>query len=291
MSKTVSRRRFLALTALSLPGWVRGSSNPVTDLPDTLATLERANGGRLGVAILDTATDERSSYRADERFPMCSTFKFLLASAVLQRIDRHHETADRAVPIPPKPLLSNSPLTEPHAGGSMTIGALCHAIITQSDNTAANLLLATIGGPAGLTSFARSIGDAVTRLDRTELSLNEALDGDPRDTTAPAAMLGNLESVLSGGVLSADSRQQLTRWMEGSLTGLECLRAGLPPDWRVADKTGSNGSHTRNDIAVMWPPRHPPIIVAAYLTQCAGPESKREKLLATIGKLIADSHS
>jgi beta-lactamase class A len=182
------------------------------DLPGSLARLERANGGRLGVAILNSGTDERSSYRGDERFPMCSTFKFLLAAAVLRRVDRQQETADRSVPIPPRPLLSNSPLTEPHAGGAMTIGALCHAVITQSDNTAANLLLETIGGPAAITEFARAIGDEVTRLDRTELSLNEALDGDPRDTTSPRAMLANLQAVLLGGILSADSRHQLTQW-------------------------------------------------------------------------------
>src|SRR5262249_30231338 len=163
---------------------------------------------RLGVAVLDTSTGERSSYRGDERFPMCSTFKFLLASAVLRRIDHHEETGDRVLPIAPRPLLSHSPVTEPHAGGSMTIAALCHAITVQSDNTAANLLLETIGGPLGVTRFARSIGDAVTRLDRTELSLNESLDGDPRDTSSPASMVGNLEAVLLGGVLSAESRTE-----------------------------------------------------------------------------------
>jgi beta-lactamase class A len=289
MEYLVSRRRFVAITVFSLPGLVRAAGNHVMDLSGRLASLERANGGRLGVAILKTATGERAYYRAEERFPMCSTFKFLLASAVLQRVDRHQETADRVVPIPPRPLLSNSPLTEPHAGGAMTIGALCHAVITQSDNTAANLLLEAIGGPTAITKFARSIGDPVTRLDRTELSLNEALDGDPRDTTSPAAMLADLQAVFLGGILSTDSRQQVTRWMEASLTGLTCLRAGLPPDWRIADKTGSNGSHTRNDISVIWPPGHPPIIVAAYITQCYGPDSKREKLLASIGKLVAES--
>ena len=291
MSAFLSRRRFLALTALSLPGLVRATGNHVLDLPGDLARLERANGGRLGVAILNTGTGERSNYRVDERFPMCSTFKFLLASAVLRRVDRREETAGRSVPIPPRPLLSNSPLTEPHAGGTMTVGALCHAVITQSDNTAANLLLETIGGPPAITKFARSIGDEVTRLDRTELSLNEALDGDPRDTTSPGAMLADLQAVLLGGILSADSRHQLTQWMESSVTGLECLRAGLPANWRIADKTGSNGSHTRNDIGIIWPPGHQPIIVTAYITQCYGPQSKRESLLARIGKLVADSYS
>jgi beta-lactamase class A len=180
-------------------------------LPAALAQLETTNGGRLGVAVLDTATGERAAYRANERFPMCSTFKFLLASAVLQRVDRHHETLDRAIAIPPKPLLYNSPLTEPHAGETLTVADLCHAILTRSDNTAANLLLESIGGPAGITSFSRSIGDSVTRLDRTEMSLNESLAGDPRDTTSPKAMVGNLKSMLLGNVLSTASRAQRHR--------------------------------------------------------------------------------
>ncbi len=222
---------------------------------------------------------------------MCSTFKFLLASAILQRVDRHQETLNAIISIPPKPLLFNSPLTEPHAGGTMTIGELCHAALTRSDNTAANLLLERIGGPAGITNFSRSIGDAVTRLDRTETSLNEALVGDPRDTTSPAAMADDLQSVLLGHVLSPASREQLTQWMESNLTGLDRLRANLPHGWRAADKTGSNGKDTSNDIAVLWPPDRPPIIITAYITQCTGPESKRADLLKEIGRLVRESLS
>jgi beta-lactamase class A len=252
-------------------------------------SIEQSNGGRLGVAVLDTATGERSGYRADERFPMCSTFKFMLAAAVLQRVDRHQETLDRTITIPPKPLLFNSPLTERHAGGAMSIAALCHAALTQSDNTAANLLLESIGGPASITHFSRSIGDTVTRLDRMEPSLNESLAGDPRDTTSPAAIAGDLKSVLLGNVLSPAARDQLTLWMEANLTGLERLRAKLPEGWRAANKTGSNGVHTSNDIAVIWPAGKQPIIIAVYITGCIGPESKRAAMIAEIGKLVRES--
>jgi beta-lactamase class A len=249
----LSRRNFVAITALALPRLLNATSKRFSALPAALAQLEHTNGGRLGVAALDTATGERSGYRTDERFPMCSTFKFLLASAVLQRVDQHQETLDRTIAIPPKPLLFNSPLTEPHAGGTMTIATLCYAALTQSDNTAANLLLENIGGPASITGFSRSISDTVTRLDRMETSLNESLAGDPRDTTSPTAMANDLKSVLLGNVLSPTSRDQLTLWMEANLTGLERLRAKLPEGWRAADKTGSNGEHTSNDIAALWP--------------------------------------
>ena len=248
--------------------------------------MEKKNGGRLGVCVLKTATGIRTGYRESERFPMCSTFKFLLAADVLQRVDRHEEKLDRAIAIPQKPLIFNSPLTEPHAGGTMTVAELCHAALTRSDNTAANLLLETIGGPAGLTTFCRSIGDRVTRLDRTETSLNEAKPGDARDTTSPAAMADDLNRVLLGTVLAPASRQQLTMWMEANQTGLDKLRKDLPPTWRAADKTGSNGETTTNDIAVLWPPSGKPIIVTAYITECHGPESKRATMLAEIGDLV-----
>ena len=285
----LNRRRFVAITALSASGFLFAAPRRLSSLPAIFAQLEHSNGGRLGVAVQDTATGERSGYRENERFPMCSTFKFLLASAVLQRVDGHQEMLDRPIAIPRKPLLSHSPLTEPYAGGTMTVAALCHAALTQSDNTAANLLLETIGGPPVITNFCRSIGDATTRLDRMELSLNESHAGDPRDTTSPTAMADDLKAVLLGEVLSQAYRSQLTTWMEASLTGLERLRAKLPASWRVADKTGSNGAHTSNDIAVLWPSERPPIIVAAYITQCTGPQSKREAVLAEIGRMVMNS--
>jgi beta-lactamase class A len=282
-------RLAIAMALVVLPLYLPAAPSRLDALPAAIAQLERLNGGRIGVAVLDSATGQRFGFRADERFPMCSTFKFLLVSAVLQRVDRHREMLNRAVSIPQKPLLYNSPLTEAHAGGSMTIGALCHAALIQSDNTAANLLLESIGGPAGITGFSRRIGDQVTRLDRFELALNESLAGDPRDTTSPSSMAGDLRAVLLGSLLSSASRGQLTSWMEASLTGLDRLRARLPEGWRTADKTGSNGHDTTNDIAVIWPAGGPAIVVAVYITQCAGPESKRSALIAQVGRLVSES--
>ncbi len=282
----LTRRRFLAFSALALPAFAYADSKRCNTITATLQQLERSNGGRLGVTVIDTATGERCGLHADERFAMCSTFKFLLVAAVLQAVDRHQEKVNRAIAIPPKPLLGNSPLTEPHAGRTMTVAELCEAAIIRSDNTAANLLLDTIGGPAGLTQFCRSIGDEVTRLDRNEPSLNEAKPGDPRDTTTPSAMADDLNKILLGDVLSPAARGQLTVWMEGNQTGLDKLRASLPQGWRAADKTGNNGEDTMNDIAVLWPTGRKPIIVTAYITQCPGPASKRVAMLRRVGELV-----
>jgi beta-lactamase class A len=256
------------------------------NLPASLEQIERSNACRLGVAVLDTGSGETTGHRAGERFAMCSTFKTLLAAAVLERVDTGRERLDRTIAVPAKPLVSHSPLTEQKAGGEMTVSALCFAIITQSDNTAANLLLTTIGGPEGITRFARSIGDTVTRLDRTETSLNEATPGDPRDTTSPNAMNGNLRTLLLGNVLSSASRDQLTQWMIENKYGKDRLRAGLPQGWRAADKTGANGETTTNDIAILWPKDQSPVLVSAYLTECPGTDDKRDSILAEVGRLV-----
>jgi len=291
MSGMVARRDFLAIGSLAAFG-LPALSQPkglFQSLPRLLAQLEKSCSGRLGVAVLDTGTGKMAGHRTDERFAMCSTFKMLLAAAVLQRADLGRDHLGRTVDIPPKPLLFNSPLTEEHAGGRMTVGELCGAILTRSDNAAANLLLASTGGPDGFTGFARSIGDNITRLDRFETSLNEARPGDPRDTTSPAAMLGDLRRLLLGNVLRLESRDQLIQWMIANQTGGERLRAGLPSNWRVADKTGSNGENTTNDIAIAWPVARAPVLIAAYLTECAGPETKRNAVLAKVGSLVAAS--
>jgi beta-lactamase class A len=156
------------------------------DVGAQLRQIEAASGGRLGVCILNTADGRRVGHRADERFPMCSTFKLVAAALVLQRVDRGQDTLDRPIAIERSAIVPHSPLTEPNVGGTMTMGALCEATITQSDNAAANLMLASFGGPAGLTTYVRSLGDPLTRLDRNEPGLNEAVAGDPRDTTTPA---------------------------------------------------------------------------------------------------------
>lgn len=287
-----TRRVFLQLatfgaaaTALPPPPGAQPTST-FDALPPKLAALEQTGGGRLGVAVLDTGTGALVGHRLANLFPMCSTFKVLLAAAALREVDAGREPLDRLLPVPAKPLVPHSPLTEPHAGGTMTIGDLCHAMLVESDNTATNLLLGSLGGPAAVNRFARSIGDPVTRLDRTEPSLNEAVPGDPRDTTSPAAMAADLQRLLLGDVLQPASRAQLKSWMVENRYGLDRLRANLPPGWGAADKTGSNGQTTSNDIAVYWPPNRAPLVVTAYLTECPGTDAHRAAVLASVGRLV-----
>jgi beta-lactamase class A len=183
-------------------------------------------------------------------------------------------------------LVTYSPVTEKHAGGDgLTVGELCDAAVTLSDNTAGNLLLGSFGGPAGLTAFMRSLGDGVSRLDRWETELNEAAPGDPRDTTTPLAMLGLLREAVLGNALSAPSRARLAAWLVANKTGDERLRAGVPAGWPVGDKTGTGENNATNDIAVIWPPGRAPIVVAAYYAEARAPAEERNAVLAEVGQL------
>lgn len=256
------------------------------DAAEALADLEKSLGARLGVAMRDTGGGARIEYRADERFPLASTFKFLAAGAVLAKVDSGRDGLDRRVRYGKSDLVTYSPETEKHTGEGMTLAGLCEAAITLSDNTAGNLMLAAIGGPVGLTGFVRSLGDGVTRLDRIETELNEARPGDPRDTTSPAAMLGDLEKLLLGDALSAASRERLMGWLIANRTGDARLRAGLPKDWRVGDKTGSGGHGAANDIAIAWPPGRKPVLIAAYLAECDRNPEQRSEALAEVARIL-----
>jgi beta-lactamase class A len=254
-----------------------------------IAAIETRIGGRIGVAAVDTSNDKHLDYRAEERFPMCSTFKFLAAAAVLKRVDEKKERLERFVPYNAKDILEYAPVTKEHLNeGGMTLGALCEAAIEQSDNTAGNLLLNAIGGPAGLTNFVRALGDRVTRLDRIEPELNSAIPGDERDTTTPAAISSDMQRLLLGDALSEASRRKLDDWLQRNETGGSMIRAGVPKTWSVGDKTGRGANGATNDIAIMRPPGRAPILLAIYSVGSTATANDRAAAIAEVTKVVAE---
>ncbi|QIP00318.1 class A beta-lactamase [Bradyrhizobium symbiodeficiens] len=288
----LTRRQFGSSTlavagSLFLPGVSGAASSGTVPLIEAIKQLELKSGGRLGVSVLDTMTGVPIHHKGDERFPMCSTFKVLAAAAILKAAGSKLEALERRVRIEQADLVEYSPVTREHIGGKgMTLRELCDAAITRSDNTAGNALLKNIGGPAGLTSFARSIGDDITRLDRTETGLNEAKPGDPRDTTTPNAMAANYRRLLLGDVLLPEGRDQLGQWLIANKTGDTRLRAGLPQGWRVGDKTGAGENGTANDVAIVWPPKRSPLIIAVYLTGASLDPNGRNDVIASVGREV-----
>lgn len=293
MSIFLTRRRFSIaagqlFTAASLTpaGLATGAFAAEDPMTATLQQIERRIAARLGVAILDTQTGRQWSHRGDERFPMCSTFKAIASAAVLARVDAGQEDLERRIKISADDIIAHAPAAEKRVGGFMTMGELCAASVTLSDNTAANLILKSLGGPEGFTRFLLSIGDKTTRLDRWEPELNEAKPGDPRDTTTPVAMAKTLQTLVTGDVLTPQSRQQLSAWMIANTTGGGKLRAGLPRDWVVGDKTGSGRLGTANDIAVIWPPARKPVFMAVYITETKATMDDRNAAMAEIARTM-----
>lgn len=273
-------RRSLIAASLAFPFAAQAADNP-------LAAIERKYRGRLGVTILDTATGRTLSHRANERFAMCSTFKLLAAACVLKRVDDGREQLDRQVTITKDKIIAYSPAVEKHLGGAMTLAALCEAAVTLSDNGAANLILEVLGGPKAVTALARGLGDTVTRLDRNEPALNDVPPGDVRDTTTPAAMARTVRALTVGDTLSETSRRQLCDWLIACKTGDKRLRAGLPKDWRVGDKTGTGPRGVANDVAVIWPTGRAPLIVTGYYQGGNNAKGHRDAVLAEVGRVAA----
>ena len=276
---------WFAVAAIALVATAAPPQSPIesksASFKRQIIALEHKTGGRLGVSVLNLASGERFNYRADERFPMCSTFKLLAAGAALARVDRGEEHLDRAIAYTAKDLLPNSPITTEHVSvGHMTVQELCQAAMTRSDNTAANLLIASLGGPKGVTSFAQTLGDTKTHLDRKEPELNDIVAGDERDTTTPANMLADLRKLVLGPALTTGSRALITQWLIDNLTGPDRLRAGLPATWKVGDRTGSGSQGTANDIAIAWPPHRPPVLICVYITGSKEPSEQRLKTIA-----------
>jgi beta-lactamase class A len=252
------------------------------------ADIEQRLNVRLGVAALNTANGAWLRHRADERFAMCSTFKWILVALALRRIEAGDLKLDRRISYSSSDLLEYAPVARANvARGWLSVEELCAASVQVSDNTAANLLLEVVGGPSGVTQFVRAIGDTVTRLDRREPELNENLAGDPRDTTTPAAMVTTARTLLLGRTLSQASRERLTGWMITSTRGLDRLRAGLPASWRAGTKAGTGPNGALNDVAIAWPPHHAPILVASYITGGNIDDDARSAGQAQVARVIA----
>lgn len=288
----LTRRTVLAAAPLAACTSATLAGAPSSRWRDALTRLERSPTARLGACILDTGTGVMIGSRLEERFALCSTFKMPLAAAVLRAIDRGFLAANQIVPYTQADIVPHHPVTGPNlAKGGMAVVALAEAAQKTSDNVAANLLMRLLGGPSAMTAFFRDLGDAESRLDRYEPTMNLVASGDPRDTTTPSAMAHTTRAIFTTDVLSPPSRALLVRWMIETDTGLKRIRAGLPKDWRVGDKTGTRLGDTLNshynDVAIASPPGRPsPLVITAYYDAGAAVDAMRDEdqaVLASVG--------
>jgi beta-lactamase class A len=278
-----NRRQFIlaAASLTTLPSLVFAAPSP-------FAALEEGLDGQIGVYALDTGSGKEIAYRADEAFPMCSTFKAALAASLLERSVKNPKLMQKRIRYNKSVLLNHCPITEKHLDDGMTIQELCAATVAYSDNAAANLLLKEIGGPAKLTAWLRTLGDKHTRLDRREPELNSSIPGDLRDTTTPRAMATTLRKLALDNGLPPAQRTLFQEWLIGNTTGDERIRAGVPTGWKVGDKTGTGPYGSTNDIGIIWPAGRAPIVIAIYLRRNQKEADNPVALLAAATKLALE---
>ena len=281
----------LASACLAFSVLFAGTASAGDELIKTIKSVESRFGGdaRVGFALAGGASGQIRSYRGNERFPLSSTFKVFLCAALLEKVDRGEDSLSRVVRYSEDQLVPYSPVTSKHTPYGMTLGALCRATNTISDNTAGNLVLEAIGGPEGFTRFMRSIGDDITRLDRWEVALNESRPGDERDTTTPIQIIDSLKTVVFGDTLSEAGRAQLHDWLVGQEVADALFRAHLPEGWKIGDKSGAGGFGSRSIIAVVWPPDASAALAALYITQTEADFPARNAAVAEVGAAMFEA--
>ncbi|MBG9943472.1 BBI family class A beta-lactamase [Brevibacillus formosus] len=281
------------LTLLTLAGCssaetpVGKTETPASAMDQKFAALENKFDARLGVYAIDTETDLAVAYREDERFAFASTYKALAAGAVLYQ--KPLEELDKVITYTKDDLVTYSPITEKHVATGMTLREVADAAVRYSDNTAGNLLFKELGGPKGFESALRQIGDGVTTSERYETELNEAKPEDIRDTSTPKALVTSLRAYTVGNVLPSDKQKILIEWLQGNTTGAKLIRAGVPKDWKVGDKTGAASYGTRNDIGIIWPPNKKPIVIAVLSKRDKQDAAYDDALIAEATKIAVDA--
>ena len=285
----MNRRDFLWSSSTFLVSPSHAQEAPIP----AISEYERISRGHIGVYAENLQTGAKLSWRADERFVMCSTFKASLAACILSRVDRGQDSLEAPISYAAADIQDwYAPVAKANlTRGSLSVIEMCRAAVEESDNTCASLLLSRIGGPSALTAFWRKIGDQVSRLDDQEPFLNRTPAGDPRDTTTPAAMADTLRRLVLGRVLSEPSRIIFTRWLVGCQTGDNRLRAGLPTNWVIGDKTGNNGKDAAGDIAMVWPKANVPIVICVYTRGGAPSDQHFASAFAGIGRFVGSQLS
>ncbi|WP_337228406.1 class A beta-lactamase [Proteus faecis] len=284
--KTFRQTAAIAVSLISLLASPTLWANTNNTIEAQLSELEKYSQGRLGVALINTKDNSQITYRGEERFAMASTSKVMAVAAVLKESEKQARLLDKNIMIKKSDLVAYSPITEKHLVTGMSLAQLSAATLQYSDNTAMNKILDYLGGPTKVTQFARSINDVTYRLDRKEPELNTAIHGDPRDTTSPIAMARSLQALTLGDALGLSQRQQLVTWLKGNTTGDHSIKAGLPKHWTVGDKTGSGDYGTTNDIAIIWPENHAPLILVVYFTQQEKDAKNRKDIIAKAAEIV-----
>ncbi len=272
------RRHSLAILLISLSLLMNActtpsssiSSTPTPTFQDRLVKLENSSSGRIGVSGIHMGNNTYLHYRADEEFPIWSTSKVMVVAAILKKSIANPQLMKKGFVVTKDLVVASgyAPITRERVGKQMSIAELCMYAIQYSDNAAFNLLIGELGGPEAVINFARSIGDDDFSFYRLESKLkSDIYPLNLRFKSNPEAMAKSLQKVSLGEILPVPEREQLQSWLKGNTTGDKRIRAAVPKNWVVGDKTGTGIDFgTTNDIGIIWPPHCSPVTLAIFFS-------------------------
>lgn len=278
------------ISSLLIPSITLASSTQFTTVEKEIKSIEKKLSAQVGVTILSVETGESWDYKGNETFPLTSTFKTIACAKLLHDYDSGSLDINNKVKVKESDIVEYSPVMKNYIDQEITLSHACQSTMYTSDNTAANIIIKSVGGTQSITNFVRNIGDKQTRLDRIEPELNEGASNDPRDSTTPNAISNTLNKLLFSSVLSNSSKNKLKEWMINNQVTGRLLRSVLPEKWGIADRSGAGGFGARSITAIVWPQKESPIILSIYIAQTDASMDERNKAIVTIGKSIFDSY-
>lgn len=290
------------------------------------ARLAKQTDGTVGVAVHKVGGAETVALNQGQTFPMASTFKIAVAATIFSRIEKGERALDTMVTVDPAIIVASAGIAEqlPHPGISLSIHNLLELMLTRSDNTATDVLVAEAGGPAAVTAWLRTVGVSGQQVDADTAHLiyralnitpgpgtfeknieaafaadpakrdmdekrqpNAPFNADPRDASTPEAMIDLLLKIQSGAALRPDSTKTLLDIMERCQTGEKRLKGLLPTATVVAHKTGTLMS-IANDVGLVTLPDGSKFAIAVFVKGDTKGIDVQERVIADVARAAYD---
>lgn len=275
------------LLGIAFYGVISLSAVASSNLQDIVKQQEQQIKADIGVALLAEDGKILFNYQGERSFPLNSTHKAFTCAMILEQVDQHQLVLSQKILISPEERVNYSPITQHKT--ELDLATLCSASVSYSDNTAANLIIKQLGGPQAISDNIKERGFRYTHLNRLEPNLNKDNLTKRLDLTTPIEAAQLLRQFVLGDWLSLHSKRQLTQWLLDDQVADELLRATLPKDWKIGDKTGAGSNGSRSIISVFWSPSGKTYVLAIYLTNTQATISQRNKAIAEIGRAVFDS--
>ena len=267
------------------------------DLSTRFAEIAAKSPGKIGIAATLLGSAERAGVHNQQHFPMQSVYKFPIAMAVLQLVDRGTLRLDQPVAVAKNELVPpglHSPIRDAHPdGATLSLREIVRFAVSESDGTASDVLLRLAGGPARVTALVRGLRIQDMVLATSEAEMARAVNVQYRNWSTPDAAVALLAAFDAGRGLSSASHSLLERFMIHTETGLARIKGHLPAGTVVAHKTGTSGTdhgltYATNDIGIVTLPNGRRYAIAVFVSDSTADQATRERIIADAARAAWD---